>query len=190
MEIALKKKITKPPSPLFLALTMGLSALGRVSALLPRTSGSSALATRRASTRHARASASASSSALGPSDNASEFRVLAFEDSYDIKQMLQNENVRVGHFEQRWSSENAVEVLREFGRVDVLLLDFYLPPVTGLTVLQQVNEAVLSGSIDRPKHVLGMSSVSSCNEMLVAEGADDGFVKWDVGNWEGWAKEK
>ena len=44
-----------------------------------------------------------------------------------------------------------MEVLREFGRVDVLLLDFYLPPVTGLTVLQQVNEAVLAGAIARPR---------------------------------------
>jgi PleD family two-component response regulator len=164
----------------------GATALGRVSAFLPRARARRSRATRRA-TGGARVSAS---SAVGPSDDAAEYRVLAFEDSYDIRELLKNADVRMGHFEQRWSSENAVEVLREFGRVDVLLLDFYLPPVTGLTVLQQVNEAVLAGAIARPKHVVGMSSVSSCNNRLVAEGADAGFVKWDVGQWEGWARDR
>jgi CheY-like chemotaxis protein len=117
-------------------------------------------------------------------------RVLAFEDSYDIGEMLKGAEVRMGHFEQRWSSENAVEVLKEFGRVDVLLLDFYLPPVTGLMVLEQVNEAVKIGVIQRPKHVVGMSSVSSCNSRLICEGADAGFVKWDIGTWEGWARDR
>ena len=79
--------------------------------------------------------------------------------------------------------------MRGFGRIDVLLLDFYLPPVTGLAVLQQVNEAVLAGLLERPKFVLGMSSVSSCNNRLIAAGADKGFVKWDIGDWEGWARE-
>ena len=81
-----------------------------------------------------------------------------------------------------------VEALEAFGRVDVLMLDFYLPPVTGLEVLRQVNDAARAGRIERPKHILGMSSVMSCNARLVAEGADAGFVKWDVGTWSGWAK--
>jgi response regulator of citrate/malate metabolism len=41
--------------------------------------------------------------------------------------------------------------MEEFGQVDVLLLDFYLPPITGLKVLQQVNEAVKEGRVQRPR---------------------------------------
>ena len=76
-------------------------------------------------------SASASGSSVGPSTDAASYRVLAFEDSYNIKAMLQDANVRYGHFEQRWNSQLPVEALEEFGQVDVLLLDYYLPPMTG-----------------------------------------------------------
>ena len=130
------------------------------------------------------------STAVGPSADAASYRVFAFEDSYDIGAMLRDAKVRHGDFQQNWTSENAVDALEAFGRVDVLLLDFYLPPVTGLRVLQEVNEAVLAGRIERPRHVVGMSSVGSCNAKLIAEGADAGFVKWDVGTWEGWARDE
>ena len=156
-----------------------------LSSLLPRARICPSLRTR--AMTHGRVSVSVS--AAGPSYDASSYRVLSFEDSYDIAEMLKTAEVRMGHHEQRWSSENAVEVMRGFGRIDVLLLDFYLPPVTGLAVLQQVNEAVLAGLLERPKFVLGMSSVSSCNNRLIAAGADKGFVKWDIGDWEGWARE-
>ena len=36
---------------------------------------------------------------------------------------------------------------------------------------------------------VSMSSVGSCAK-LIAEGADAGFVKWDVGTWEGWARDE
>ena len=164
-------------------------ALSSLSALVPRTRACPVRGMRRIG-RVLTRNVSASSSAVGPSDDASSYRVLAFEDSYDIGEMLKGAEVRMGHFEQRWSSENAVEALKEFGRVDVLLLDFYLPPVTGLMVLEQVNEAVKIGVIQRPKHVVGMSSVSSCNSRLIREGADAGFVKWDIGTWEGGARDR
>ena len=50
-------------------------------------------------------------------------------------------------------SENAVEALEAFGRVDVLMLDFYLPPVTGLEVLRQVNDAARAGRIERGRDI-------------------------------------
>ena len=31
--------------------------------------------------------------------------------------------------------------------------------------------------------------VQSCNRELIAEGADAGFVKWEIGDWEGWARD-
>jgi hypothetical protein len=39
-----------------------------------------------------------------------------------------------------------------------------------------------------PRHIIGMSSVGSCNSLLMQEGADSAFSKWDVGTWEGWAR--
>lgn len=148
------------------------------------------LARSAARVRGTRAVRASYSTSVGPSADAKDYRVLAFEDSYDIKEMLRDARVRYGHFEQRWNSERCIDAIKEFGRVDVLMLDFYLPPVTGLQVLQQVNEAVASGIIQRPKHIIGMSSVGSCNGRLMQEGADAGFVKWDVGMWDGWARDE
>ena len=45
-----------------------------------------------------------------------------------------------------------------------------------------------AGRVARPRHIIGMSSVGSCNSLLMQEGADSAFVKWDVGTWEGWAR--
>ena len=151
--------------------------------------GRSARVARAKSTLGPIAASAGGSSAVGPSADAASYRVLAFEDSYNIEAMLKDAKVRYGHLEQRWTSHMPVEALEEFGRVDVLLLDFYLPPITGFKVLQQVNEAVAAGRIERPKHIIGMSSVMSCNRELVSEGADHGFVKWEIGEWDGWARD-
>ena len=96
-------------------------------------------------------------------------------------------NVRYAHFEQRWTSENAVEALEAFGRVDVLMLDFYLPPVTGLEVLRQVNDAARAGRIERPRHTRG-DERDAGNARLAEQEARTADVKWDVGTWSGWAK--
>ena len=71
---------------------------------------------------------------------------------------------------------------------DVLLLDFYIPPKTGLAVLEELNAAVAAGRLPRPRYVVGMSSVRRCNEDLLAAGADAAFIKWDVGQWPLWAR--
>ena len=72
---------------------------------------------------------------------------------------------------------------------DVLLLDFYIPPKTGLAVLEALNAAVASGRLARPRYVLGMSSVRRCNEDMRAAGADAAYIKWEVTRWERWAKD-
>jgi hypothetical protein len=71
---------------------------------------------------------------------------------------------------------------------DVLLLDFYIPPKTGLAVLEALNAAVAAGTCARPRYILGMSSVRRCNEDMLAAGADAAFIKWDVWTWERWAR--
>jgi hypothetical protein len=56
--------------------------------------------------------------------------------------------------------------------------------------LYRYAEAVAAGRVARPKHIIGMSSVMSCNRELMEEGADLGYVKWEVGDWEGWARDE
>ena len=127
-------------------------------------------------TRACRGNARMSSS--GKSDGAT-IRALAFEDSYDIESILSNgletETYERIHLVQEWTSEDFLEKIERF-KPDVLLLDFYMPPHTGLMVLKKLNEAVRQGRIERPKFVLGMSS----------EGADASFEKWKIASWEGW----
>ena len=117
--------------------SLGSASLHAVGGILARS------AAVRRGTRAVRASTYSTS--VGPSADAKDYRVLAFEDSYSIKDMLADAKVRYGHFEQRWDSEACIDAIKEFGRVDVLMLDFYLPPLTGLQVLMKLNEAVEAG---------------------------------------------
>jgi CheY-like chemotaxis protein len=115
------------------------------------------------------------------------FRVLAFEDNTNIKELLDEAGVLYGVLQQSWDSESAVEKIAAF-RPDVLLLDYYMPPLTGLQVLNALNAAVAAGKLERPPFVLGISSVSACNSKMLAAGADAGYIKWDSPQWPGWAK--
>ena len=80
-----------------------------------------------------------------------------------------------------------MSVIKDYAPV-VLLLDFYIPPRTGLAVLEALNAAVAAGELPRPRFVVGMSSVRRCNEDMLAAGADAAFIKWDVPLWTGWAR--
>ena len=59
---------------------------------------------------------------------------------------------------------------------------------TGLQVCRAVAAAVAAGKLERPRFVIAVSSVSSCNDKMLAEGADAGFLKWDAHTWNGWAR--
>ena len=70
-------------------------------------------------------------------------RILAFEDSYDIEALLSAGNIDTRQFtiEQKWNSEDALSVIKEFAP-DVLMLDHFMPPMKGLDVLKAVMIAV------------------------------------------------
>ncbi len=113
-------------------------------------------------------------------------RVLAFEDHYDIEAMLTAGGVNTGALtiEQRWNSSDAVERIRGFAP-DVLLLDHYMPPLSGYSVL----EALLASDVQRPSTVIAMSSASDKNDAMVNLGADRGVVKFNLAELEVWPRQ-
>ena len=113
-------------------------------------------------------------------------RVLAFEDHYDIEALLTAGGVNIDGlvFEQRWTSTDAVERIRGFAP-DVLLLDHYMPPLSGFQVL----ESRLASNVRRPTTVVAMSSASDKNDAMVNLGADHGVIKFDLAGLDVWPKQ-
>ncbi|MGB0236876.1 MAG: response regulator [Poseidonia sp.] len=110
-------------------------------------------------------------------------RVLAFEDHYDIEALLMAGGVDVDQLvlEQRWNSSDALDHVRRF-QPDVLLLDHYMPPLSG----HQVLSALLSSDVPRPPIIVAMSSDPGKNDAMVALGADVGVVKFDLASLDLW----
>lgn len=111
-------------------------------------------------------------------------RVLAFEDHYDIEAMLTAGGVDVKRFviQQRWNSSEAVDHIRRF-QPDVLLLDHYMPPLSGHQVLSDL----LASDVPRPSIVVAMSSDPGKNDAMIALGADLGVVKFDLASLDLWS---
>ncbi len=112
-------------------------------------------------------------------------RVLAFEDHYDIEAILVAGGVQTDDLviEQRWNSSDALDWIRRFAP-DVLLLDHFMPPRTGYEVLR----SLLSSDAVRPSRIVAMSSASEKNHAMVALGADEGVVKFDLASLSFWPK--
>ena len=116
-------------------------------------------------------------------------KVLAFEDSYDIEQILVSGNIDFNKIQliQYWNSSEAQGKIAEF-HPDVLLLDHYMPPDTGLRVLQELNVNVENGKVSRPMKIVGMSTSSSANEQMSRFGADYIIDKFSLSELEFWPK--
>ena len=112
-------------------------------------------------------------------------RVLAFEDHYDIESILTDGGVKVSELviKQYWNSNEALNHIQEF-TPDVLLLDHYMPPETGLQVLK----SLLSSDVNRPQTIVAMSSEMGRNKDMVLLGADLGVVKFLLADLEIWPK--
>lgn len=114
-------------------------------------------------------------------------RVVAFEDGYDIAAMLAAGGVDLEalNFTQYWESSDAVS--RSQG-ADVILLDHYMPPKLGLDVLIDLLAAIEAGDLERPQHLVAMSSAMSANRTMLEAGADHGLVKSDIATLAFWPR--
>ena len=114
-------------------------------------------------------------------------RILVFEDTYDIFEMISNFQINLENieFKQYWDTENSTERISEFNP-DVLLLDYYISPKTGLQVLQDLNLAVEEGKIKRPTNIIGISSSSTANSKFLQFGANDSIIKFNLKNLDIW----
>ena len=114
-------------------------------------------------------------------------RILVFEDTYDIFEMISNFQINLENieFKQYWDTENSTERISKFNP-DVLLLDYYISPKTGLQVLQDLNLAVEDGKIKRPTNIIGISSSSTANSKFLQFGANDSTIKFNLKNLDIW----
>ena len=83
--------------------------------------------------------------------------------------------------EKRWKSIEALDQIWRF-QPDVLLLDHYMPPLSG----HQVLSTLLASDVPRPTTFVTMSSDPGKNEAMVALGADVGIVKFDLASLDLW----
>ncbi len=113
-------------------------------------------------------------------------KVLAFEDGFDISALLSSGGVDLSGVEiaQYWNSENHQKYIVEHDP-DILLLDHFMPPFTGLQVLQQLNIDVAAGA-KRPNVIVAMSSDERMNEQLLRFGADFAVIKFELASLKIW----
>ena len=125
-------------------------------------------------------------SMVGSSGDVS-MRVLAFEDSYDVENILVEGGIDLSdcEFLQYWNTMDCFERIENF-QPDLLLLDHYIPPIKGLEVLRGLLGLVAAGQIQRPKLILGISSSSAANDAMESEGADGSIAKFQLANHEVW----
>lgn len=125
-------------------------------------------------------------SMVGSSGDVS-MRVLAFEDSYDIENILVEGGIDLRNcdFLQYWNTMDCFERIEKF-QPDLLLLDHYIPPVKGLEVLRGLLELVSSDKIQRPKLILGISSSTAANQAMESAGADCSIAKFQLADHEVW----
>ena len=99
-------------------------------------------------------------------------KVLAFEDSFDIEALLISGGVDITKLDlcQFRDSSDYLTRIAEF-EPEVLMLDHFMPPYTGLQVLQSLIQEVEKGA-KRPRKIIAISSASMANERMRQCGAD------------------
>lgn len=116
-------------------------------------------------------------------------RILVFEDTYDIHEMIKNFEIDMVGFElkQYWDTTDSTKRINEF-KPDVLFLDYYISPKTGLQVLQDLNVEISEKKVQRPDKIIGISSSRTANSKFLQFGADDSIIKFELNKLNIWDK--
>jgi len=116
-------------------------------------------------------------------------RILVFEDTYDILEMVSNFAINLDNIEikQYWDTTNSTKRIDDFGP-DILLLDYYISPKSGLQVLQDLNIEISQKGIERPKKIIGISSSTTANSKFLQFGADESIIKFELNKLNIWNK--
>jgi len=114
-------------------------------------------------------------------------RILVFEDTYDILELVTNFGINLENTEikQYWDTGDHIIRINEYNP-DILMLDYYISPITGLQLLQDLNEKVSLEKIQRPKKIIGISSSSTANSKFLKFGADDSVIKFELNKLDIW----
>ena len=114
-------------------------------------------------------------------------RILVFEDTYDILELVKNFGINLENTEikQYWDTRDHITRIDEY-KPDILMLDYYISPITGLQLLQDINEKVSLEKIKRPKKIIGISSSSTANFKFLKFGADAAVIKFELNKLEIW----
>ena len=75
-------------------------------------------------------------------------RVLAFEDGYDIEAILTSGGIDFTNleFKQFWDTADALNKIRDY-QPDILMMDYYIPPVSGYEVLVGLLKEIEDGTL-------------------------------------------
>lgn len=114
-------------------------------------------------------------------------RILVFEDTYDILELVTNFGINLENTEikQYWDTRDHIIRINEYNP-DIIMLDYYISPITGLQLLQDINEKVSLEKIQRPKKIIGISSSSTANSKFLKFGADDSVIKFELNKLDIW----
>ena len=114
-------------------------------------------------------------------------RILVFEDTYDILELVKNFGINLDNTEikQYWDTSDHITKIDEYNP-DILMLDYYISPITGLQLLQDINEKVSLDKIQRPKKIIGISSSPTANSRFLQFGADNSIIKFELDKLDIW----
>jgi two-component system phosphate regulon response regulator PhoB len=114
-------------------------------------------------------------------------RILIFEDTYDILEIISNFKINTEKFvvKQYWNTKDSIKKIKQFNP-DVLLLDYFIEPLTGLQVFQELNLAIKKNQVSRPNKVIGISSSPNANSKFLQAGLDDSIIKFELDKLDIW----
>lgn len=107
-------------------------------------------------------------------------KILIVDDEEKIRDVLAKFLVKAG-FEviQAPGGQEAIEILRQDGKIDLMVLDMKMPEVSGVDILQEMRNLnktlpviLLTGSIDAEKYLISLKELGFAEENICYKPVD------------------